>query len=326
MSDPKVSVIIPVKNRLNLLYQTLESIFKQTHQAYEVLLVDDHSSEDFGDILDHYKGRVKYIISEGFGPGAARNTGLKHASGRYIQFLDSDDVITRNKFSSQLKELKRTGAGSVYCPHVHVSWDDADHQWVQKDVILQYKKIPDCLDLHKCMVRGFFTIIPGFLFDRVFLDELGPWREDCVAYEDWDYLWRIAELCPSPPHTNECCYFYRVHGTQTTGADFNDIERDRQKIEVFRNIWDKHISADLKLGQTGRNFFKAQIYSTMLKNQNRDLDPELFHSLSTLPVILSAAYLRIESRVNRMLTGTNWQLMHGVCKDPLNFENYRKLL
>ncbi|MFZ5940790.1 MAG: glycosyltransferase family 2 protein [Bacteroidota bacterium] len=316
-----VSVIIPTLNRLDLLKVTLENILKQTTRASEIIVVDSGSTDGTQQYLrEHYSDSVILVPNPGRTPGAARNAGFRISTGKYIQFMDSDDVVTNNKFRVQMKVLRDRSAGAVYGPYVHASWDG--QTWIQQDVILQYRPLPSRWTLHRAMVRGFFTIIPGFLFDRHFLKELGPWREDQVAYEDWDYLWRMGQLCPAIPHTSECCYFYRIHGNQTTGAAFSNSQRDRQKLEVFGELWNNFISDSDELSRAEKLFFKAQIYHTMIQGKNRELDPEMFDSVSSPDVILADLYLRLVSKVNRLRTGSGWQLMHGVNTDPEQFRKY----
>jgi len=275
------SIIIPTLNRLSFLKKTLFNAFKQTVSEPEIIVVDNGSIDGTLEYLkEFYSKKIILANCPKKSPGAARNIGLRIATGKYIQFLDSDDVITNNKLITQARILEKFGTGAVYSPYVHVSWDMEKKNWTQEDAILQYKPIPKHKTLHQCMVKGFFTIIPGFLFDRNFLKELGPWREDIVAYEDWDYLWRIGNLCPNPSHTNECCYFYRVHGEQTTGTNFNDKQRDIQKIKVFHELYKQYVDNDLKLTYAEKSFFKAQILKSMRQSGFEKIDDELFNQYS----------------------------------------------
>jgi glycosyltransferase involved in cell wall biosynthesis len=85
------SVIIPVYNREHLIEETLDSVFRQTFDDYEVIVVDDGSTDQTVDVVKAYPDPVRLIQQENTGPGAARNTGIKAATGEYIAFLDSDD-------------------------------------------------------------------------------------------------------------------------------------------------------------------------------------------------------------------------------------------
>src|SRR3990170_700697 len=97
---PKVSVVLPVHNKTESLPAAVASVLGQTFGDFELLIVDDGSSDDLAPILalPSRDARIQ-VIRHGHnrGPAAARNTGIKHAKGDYIAFLDSDDVWNRDK-------------------------------------------------------------------------------------------------------------------------------------------------------------------------------------------------------------------------------------
>lgn len=86
------SVIIPTYNRATLLNRTLESVLAQTFKDFEVIVVDDGSTDNTASVTASYQGKVRFFRQQNRGPGAARNLGAKHAAGRYLAFLDSDDL------------------------------------------------------------------------------------------------------------------------------------------------------------------------------------------------------------------------------------------
>jgi hypothetical protein len=92
MSETLFSVVIPCYERRDLLLRTLNSVWRQTHIAYEVIVVDDGSSDGTVEHLKSLGDRIKLLTQRNLGPGAARNRGLEQARGRYVAFLDSDDV------------------------------------------------------------------------------------------------------------------------------------------------------------------------------------------------------------------------------------------
>jgi len=316
-----VSVIIPTYNRLPLLIETLDNILNQSLKPTEIIVVDNNSSDGTQDYLKHnYKGNVTLLNNKKNTPGAARNLGLKIASGKFIKFMDSDDLITTNTFLVQQKILSESDTGVVYSPYVHFSKENKVYK--QLDVILQYNPIPQNKSLHKCMVKGFFTIIPGFMFTKEFVQEIGPWREDITAYEDWDYLWRIGNICPNPSHTNECCYFYRVHGQQTTGNFYNNVQRDSQKIDIFRGLYENYIKKDNNLFVVDKLFFLTQIPISLKNKKIREINNENKQHFSNFIIKLAKIFLRMESKLNRLLTNSDWQITHAICKDPQQFKHF----
>ena len=94
-----VSIIVPVYNTSKYLRKCLDSILAQIYEEYEIIIVDDGSTDDSGDICEEYakkSEKIKCVHKENSGLGYARNTGLEHASGEYITFIDSDDYVTKD--------------------------------------------------------------------------------------------------------------------------------------------------------------------------------------------------------------------------------------
>lgn len=101
-----VSVITPVHNAQDFLAQTIESVLNQTYKNFEIILVDDASSDLSRDIIERYQkidSRVKSVfLNENLGVANARNEGIKNSNGRFIAFLDSDDLWKENKLEKQI--------------------------------------------------------------------------------------------------------------------------------------------------------------------------------------------------------------------------------
>lgn len=105
--DNLVSVLIPTYNRCELVQQSIESVLKQTFQSYEIIIVDDGSTDGTVHTLqDRYGDRIKLVCQENQGESAARNHGAAMASGKYLGFLDSDDVWEPEKLEWQVNALE----------------------------------------------------------------------------------------------------------------------------------------------------------------------------------------------------------------------------
>lgn len=104
---PTISVIIPFFNRVEWLTQAIESILRQSYQDYEIILVDDGSSEDLSTISKYLELLNVFIYRQNNkGPAAARNYGIKMAAGKYLAFLDSDDMFAPEKLEVQIKVME----------------------------------------------------------------------------------------------------------------------------------------------------------------------------------------------------------------------------
>ena len=109
MKKGKVSIIVPVYNVSNYLNSCIDSILAQSYQDFELILVNDGSTDDSGIICDEYQSkdcRVKVFHTSNHGVSHARNSGLRNASGEYITFIDSDDYIDANYLESYLQYKK----------------------------------------------------------------------------------------------------------------------------------------------------------------------------------------------------------------------------
>ncbi|MFH1719653.1 MAG: glycosyltransferase family A protein [Planctomycetota bacterium] len=104
-----VSVIIPTCNRAQLLTQAIDSVLSQTYKNFEIIVVDDGSTDDTKRALVQYMNRIRYMYQENQGGAAARNVALKLAKGEYIAFLDSDDLWFPQKLERQVEILDKYG-------------------------------------------------------------------------------------------------------------------------------------------------------------------------------------------------------------------------
>lgn len=111
LENTTVSVVIPFYNRIGWTIEAIRSVQAQTHQQFEIVLVDDGSTDDLAALLDVVRldSRIKYIRQENTGPAKARNNGVRHATGIYIAFLDADDLFCPKKLETQIRFMEENG-------------------------------------------------------------------------------------------------------------------------------------------------------------------------------------------------------------------------
>lgn len=110
--DSLISIIIPTYNYARYLPGTLESIYRQTEKGYEVVVVDDGSTDDSGLVVESYRDRLPrliHVVQRNQGPAAARNHGIRLSQGRYLLFLDSDDQLALDAIAHFCSTLRRRG-------------------------------------------------------------------------------------------------------------------------------------------------------------------------------------------------------------------------
>lgn len=120
MKEPKISVVVPVYNAEKYLPLCLDSILAQTYENFEVICVDDGSTDGSGNVLDKYAAedaRINVIHQKNGGVSAARNSGLKLASGDYIYFMDSDDFIRPEWFAYAVEVIAEYEPDCVMCDY-----------------------------------------------------------------------------------------------------------------------------------------------------------------------------------------------------------------
>lgn len=186
---PVVSIIIPVYNCRKFIAEALESVIQQTFRDFEALIVDDGSTDDLRVIADHYvkmDSRIKYLYQLNRGVSAARNSGFKYSSGKFIAFLDSDDVWLKNNIELKLRKLEEGVFGLVH--------SDAELINESSDRIhgvLQGREG----DLLEGLLSWEDTQIPGpssILMRRAVIEEVGPFDENLSTAADLDLFIRVA--------------------------------------------------------------------------------------------------------------------------------------
>lgn len=314
-----ISVIIPVKNRLELLLQTLQNIFNQTLQPDEIIVVDDHSEDNtFNYLTTYFKERLIVVRNKKTGPGAARNTGIEIASGNYIQFFDSDDLMTLNKLEQQTKMLIHSDAGFVYSPFVKAQVQ-SNGNWQQTDVVMFYKPVPKQWSFFNYVARGICPITQCAMFKKELIKETGKWREDIFTHEDLDFWFRVSEIENKPIHTNRCAVIYRQHGRQLTDIQTRNTIYTNNQIKALQKFENK---IDLHCDWFTKILFKARLYaSTKFLAENQKPSSGYENYLTEANSLRYFIY-RLHNKKERMLTRSNWERMHGVTKLKTVFTGY----
>ncbi|MBR5939263.1 glycosyltransferase family 2 protein, partial [Candidatus Saccharibacteria bacterium] len=134
----KVSIIVPIYNTAKYLSTCLNSIKNQSYENLEIILIDDGSSDDSGKVADDYAkkdSRFKVIHQKNAGQSAARNVGIKKATGKYLGFTDSDDQIKPDFVKSLLKLYEKNHASIAVCGHqYHRVKEDSSENLYQSDL------------------------------------------------------------------------------------------------------------------------------------------------------------------------------------------------
>ena len=182
--DSQISVIIPVYNRSSFIKRAIDSVLKQSLKNFELIVVDDGSSDDTPKILKRYKDSIKIITIKNSGVSTARNVGIKASSYEWICFLDSDDIWHEDKLKMQLNFHKL---------HPKILFSHTNEKWIRDNKEIKQKAIHKkpsgwCFEenLLFCKIAPSTAMVHKSLFEKV-----GLFDESLEVCEDYDLWLRI---------------------------------------------------------------------------------------------------------------------------------------
>lgn len=190
---PRVSVVIPAFNRGDLLIEALESVLAQSYRDYEIIVVDDGSTDQTARLIEPYLDRLTYLWQPNQGVAHARNTGILKARGELICFLDSDDLWTPGKISSQVRfadEHPNYGLVAAEIAAFDAQGDYAHRAKaslyrIRNGFVLEHLLFSNWIQTSTVMVR------------RECLEKVGLFDEDVGQFgEDWLLWMRVAAEFP----------------------------------------------------------------------------------------------------------------------------------
>lgn len=187
--NPKVSIIIPTCNRANYLAEALNSVQSQTYNDFELIVVDDGSTDDTEEIIKKTSQKIKYFYQENKGVSAARNKGILNSSGEFISFLDSDDLWEKRKLEKQVDFFNENREAKICY---------TDEIWIRKGMrVNQMKKHAKHsggifeMSLPLCIISASSVMIKREVFNKV-----GLFDESLQVCEDYDLWLRISKEFP----------------------------------------------------------------------------------------------------------------------------------
>lgn len=185
--NPLVSVIIPNYNHARFLGDAIRSVLEQTYRPVEIIVVDDGSTDNSGEVAAGFGEQIRYIYQTNAGLSAARNTGLRAAKGSLIGVLDADDMYEPMFLDTLVNALKfDPDADGVYCGYQFV--DETNNLLPQ----VENRPVPSA-DLFTALLDGNFFVPESVFLRRYVYDDIGFFDESLRACEDWDVWLRAAK-------------------------------------------------------------------------------------------------------------------------------------
>ena len=290
-----VSVVIPSYNAAGYITTAIESVFAQSFRPFEIIVVDDGSTDNTREALAPYQGRITYRYQENRGVSAARNEGIRHARGELIALLDADDIWSAEKLALQVK---------AFCLHPEAGLCFTDNSKYDAAGILQESSLAAGLQqwISNHRERGAEEISFGPLFQellqrncihtstilarREVLEAAGLFDETFRVCEDYDLWLRIARLHPFLCVNRVLCG-YRFHpeglsGSMETRAALWNLQNIRVLEKHLRNRWiPREYEAITRQVLGRRSFFAGWNYFS--RNQFREARSLFLRSVQCEP-------------------------------------------
>ena len=198
-SGPLVSVVVPTYNYAGFITEALESLRAQTYQNWECVVVDDGSTDDTAEVVARFverEPRVRYLRQENQRQSVAKNTGLADARGRYIQFLDADDLIEPLKFERQVEFLESRAEADIVYGGVRFFRTERPEERLYAMFGENEPWMPEVSGAGRGvllpLVHQNIMVINSPLLRRSVVEEVGPFDPVLPPVEDWDYWIRCA--------------------------------------------------------------------------------------------------------------------------------------
>ncbi|MEW6125985.1 MAG: glycosyltransferase [Acidobacteriota bacterium] len=186
---PLVSVIIPTYNNARFLSECLDSILHQTYGNFEILLVDDGSTDDTEAVIQPYLESLRYFRKANGGPSSARNLALTQARGEFIAFQDADDIWVKDKLELQVDYLRQNAhVGVVFTDSARFDTEGGFRPSFRET----YGYVPNENIFEELLVNHFIAM-PSVMVRRRCLDEVGLFDESLTGAEDYNLYLRLAK-------------------------------------------------------------------------------------------------------------------------------------
>lgn len=244
----KIDVIIPAYNAAKFVGEAVESALAQTYPDKQIIVVDDGSTDATKQVLSKYEERIRYIYQSNQGVAAARNKGIHAGTGKYIAFLDADDIWYPEKLEKQIAVLENNQkAGFVYCDNFFVNEKrQLSESYGYKVFLKKGNILPD-------LFCRYFLITSSLLMRRACFEWIGYFDESLKVGEDYDFFLKLAFAFPAEV-IEEKLWERRVSKTSLSRQDFvldwqtdintlnKFIKKHKFFAELFKPIVDERLS------------------------------------------------------------------------------------
>lgn len=299
-----ISVIVPIYNTENELEECLVSIKKQTFRDFEVLMINDGSTDGSESICVKFAqedSRFKYFYQTNAGLSAARNAGLNHSTGNFISFVDSDDYISPNTFAECVKLLSKNQADIVI-----FGWNKVIGDTTVRSHFVDKQKVYNSEEAIDRLLR--YSSFDNFMCNKIFKASLFQSRRfvDGVLLEDVYMMYQTLADAQVIVSTSEPYYQYRMREGSLTSRMSNQVSYDSfEAYETRRRDLLKLFPELRRIIEA--NFFMAarHFYLTSIASQRRDSSHELKYlkiMRRRFSYMLFDASIPIQTKIGSLIT------------------------
>ncbi|MBU5336143.1 glycosyltransferase family 2 protein [Intestinibacter bartlettii] len=261
--NPKISVIIPVYNTSQYLARCLDSILNQDFEAYEVICVNDGSSDNSLEILREYEkksSKIKVIDQVNSGVAQTRNTALKHASGDYLAFLDSDDFVREN-YLSRLYDAAIDNKSDIVICNFYRYYEQIN---LAKPVFYKFRRgVFNKYDILKGLIPD--NLIHSYLWNKLWKREIFENHSTFpnMKFEDLAIMSELIYKADRITVINDALYYYRIRKTSIVRSISLQTQNDYMKAYALIRLF---LEKTGEYSRFKRHFFylSLKVYIVML--------------------------------------------------------------
>ena len=224
-NNPNVSIIIPTFNRADCITRTIDSVLDQTYKDFEVIVVDDGSTDNTREVCKPYSDTIRYIFRDNAGCAAARNTGIHSSRGKWIAFIDSDDMWHPKYLEYQMQCLEILST-KVTVSNLYQDFEGKETYFDQSVELPlttnDIQLIEDPLEI--TLSRNELTVtLQGMIVERELIEHLGCFDERVLWASDRRFILRLATETPFAYIKRELVILDRVPGRQRITNDLKKL-------------------------------------------------------------------------------------------------------
>lgn len=288
----KVSVIIPAFNSSKTIDRTIDSVLIQDYPNIEIIVINDGSTDNTESILKKYGNVIKYYNQQNFGVSIARNLGFEKSTGEYIQYLDADDLLARDKLIIQVNALQNKNADVAYGDWI--KFIELNSNIVELETISRKLIKRPIIEL----ITDFWVPLSALLYSRKIVNKIGGWNTYLPIIQDARFALDAAIHNASFIYTPGVMGYYRVNESNSlsTSSRFKFINDCFENAKQVDKIWRKDYLFDSEKKNAIINVVRFCI------NEFSNLDHNKFNEAVNFILDIDKKYIPNNSKTLRIMS------------------------